>query len=325
MAENKEKLLVPNSTQIPNIILDLIVPALPEAEARVLLYIARRTYGFRKASDLIGLGQFESGIKSKGTGEVFDKGTGLKRTAIKMAIQNLEEALFIKVTRGMTKGGGKKINRYAINTGADIDEGIAKIESLRELENKRLKNKPKQRLLFGDETRSSTRPRSYARPTTRSGNDTSLGRVPDHTKESQNKENKDIASTSSPHKNLIKFFWETSKKTRGVSPLFNPRDGANLKRVLEHNLLSEADFEKLIVYYLASPEFTGFSPDISIFLSKGVLNILMNKLARDANFYKNLDSYYQTIRIATPQAPDVNEMQIRIARMKNSLVEKLTV
>ena len=71
MPENKPKSLIPNSTQVPNVILDLFIPRLPEGEARCSLYICRRTFGFHKKRDRISLSQFVDGIRDK-EGKVLD-------------------------------------------------------------------------------------------------------------------------------------------------------------------------------------------------------------------------------------------------------------
>ena len=58
MEKDQVNKLIPNSTQIPNVILDKIIPGIPNAEAKCLLYICRRTYGFHKEKDRISLTQF---------------------------------------------------------------------------------------------------------------------------------------------------------------------------------------------------------------------------------------------------------------------------
>ena len=47
------KLLIPNTTQVPNVILDEVMPKLACGPVRVLLAIIRLTYGFQKSSDRI--------------------------------------------------------------------------------------------------------------------------------------------------------------------------------------------------------------------------------------------------------------------------------
>jgi hypothetical protein len=47
------KLLIPNTTQIPNVVLDDLMPQLSGSELKVLLAIVRKTYGWQKRSDKI--------------------------------------------------------------------------------------------------------------------------------------------------------------------------------------------------------------------------------------------------------------------------------
>lgn len=132
--ENK---LIPNSTQIPNIVLDLILPELPEAEARCLLYICRRTFGFHKDEDRISFTQFENGITSK-DGEILDLGTGLSRPSISEALGNLFKVGMITV-RKSSKG-----NLYQINLNIDSDKVVKEVNQLRELTRSGKATKPKQ-------------------------------------------------------------------------------------------------------------------------------------------------------------------------------------
>src|SRR5579871_6675282 len=82
--------LLPNSTQIPDVILDFWLSELSGAELKVVLYVARRTYGFGKTSDNISLTQICSGI-TKRDGTVLDTGTGLSRSSVARAVKTLEE------------------------------------------------------------------------------------------------------------------------------------------------------------------------------------------------------------------------------------------
>jgi len=95
--------MIPNFTQIPNILLDELLPDLSKGELKVLLYIARRTYGFHKVKDKISLSQLENGIDG------YDKGTGLNRDTIIVSVNRLEEINLLQVDRT------KQINEYAIN------------------------------------------------------------------------------------------------------------------------------------------------------------------------------------------------------------------
>lgn len=80
--------LIPNSTQVPDIILDHWMAKLSGAEFKVLLYVARRTYGFGKESDNISLNQMASGIRRR-DGTWLDHGTGLSRSGVKAACNGL--------------------------------------------------------------------------------------------------------------------------------------------------------------------------------------------------------------------------------------------
>jgi predicted transcriptional regulator len=125
MDEQKHN-LIPNSSQIPNVILDLVLPRISEAEARCLLYICRRTFGFHKDEDNISFTQFESGIKTS-QGRRLDFGTGLSRPAVNTALQNLIKVGVIFVQQ-RSRG-----NRYKLNLHMDVDKVVNEINQLRGL------------------------------------------------------------------------------------------------------------------------------------------------------------------------------------------------
>lgn len=79
----------PNYTQIPNLLLDELLPSLSEKELKVLLYIMRRTLGFHKKKDGISISQLCKGIEGK------DKGTGLSNRAVIDALDRLNERQLI--------------------------------------------------------------------------------------------------------------------------------------------------------------------------------------------------------------------------------------
>jgi Bacteriophage replication protein O len=56
-------LLIPNSTQVPNFLLDKILPVVNPAEWKVITFVCRKTYGWQKREDRISLTQFERGTK----------------------------------------------------------------------------------------------------------------------------------------------------------------------------------------------------------------------------------------------------------------------
>jgi len=116
MEEHKTS-LIPNSTQLPNLILDKVFPLIPEAEARCLIYICRRTFGFHKQVDRISFSQFMDGIKDR-RGQVLDYGAGLARASVYKGLKNLIDAEAISVRK--SKAG----NYYQINLHMDVDKVV---------------------------------------------------------------------------------------------------------------------------------------------------------------------------------------------------------
>src|SRR5690348_1838862 len=104
----------PNFTQVPDEIFDVLAPTLTEGELRVLLYIVRRTFGFRRSTDAISIQQMEHGIVTK-DGRVLDRGTGMKRAAICRALHSLEAKGVVVVERGKAASGADDTNRYTLH------------------------------------------------------------------------------------------------------------------------------------------------------------------------------------------------------------------
>lgn len=98
MSGTTNNFLVPNSTQVPNVLLDEIMPLLKLAELKVMLVIVRQTYGWRKDSDKISL-------------TTFQKLTGLSRWPIVQALDKL--GCLINVEKGFH--GSRPENRYSLN------------------------------------------------------------------------------------------------------------------------------------------------------------------------------------------------------------------
>jgi hypothetical protein len=53
--------LLPNTTQVPNVVLDRWMAPMTGAEIKVVLYVVRRAYGFRRTSDCISVAQMSTG------------------------------------------------------------------------------------------------------------------------------------------------------------------------------------------------------------------------------------------------------------------------
>ncbi len=109
--------LIPNSTQIPDVILDRWMAELSGAEFKVLLYIARRTYGFGKDHDTISLSQIAHGLTRR-DGTVLDRGTGVSRASVARALKVLEErGAVVRKTNLSAKTREFEENTYKINLG----------------------------------------------------------------------------------------------------------------------------------------------------------------------------------------------------------------
>ncbi len=80
----------PNFTPIPDQLFDEQLPDLTGAELKVLLYIMRRTFGFKKESDNISLNQICKGILTR-DGRILDRGTGLSQSTVQIALKGLLE------------------------------------------------------------------------------------------------------------------------------------------------------------------------------------------------------------------------------------------
>jgi hypothetical protein len=115
--------LIPNSTQIPDVILDHWMADLSGAELKVLLYVARRTYGFGKESDNISLNQMAEGIKRR-DGSILDHGTGLSRSGVKSACNGLiQRGLLVRVNNRSPGGLECEESTYRLNLFA-APEGV---------------------------------------------------------------------------------------------------------------------------------------------------------------------------------------------------------
>lgn len=111
--------LIPNSTQIPDVILDHWMAALSGAEFKVLLYVARRTYGFGKESDNISLNQMAAGIRRR-DGTQLDHGTGLSRSGVKSACNSLiDRGILVRVNNHNHESRECEESTYRLNLYAD--------------------------------------------------------------------------------------------------------------------------------------------------------------------------------------------------------------
>jgi hypothetical protein len=95
----------PRYTPVPDEFFDDLMVDLSLAEIRLVLYISRRTFGFKKRADAISLSQMEEGIRKK-DGTVLDRGTGLSRRSILPALKSLiEKGIVVREERKNAEQG----------------------------------------------------------------------------------------------------------------------------------------------------------------------------------------------------------------------------
>ena len=108
----------PNYTQVPDDVFDVLMPQLTEAELRVLLYVIRRTFGFKKASDDISLKQLVEGIRTQ-DGRVLDSGAGVAKSSAVRAVKGLIAKGIVRARRNQSKERGYEATTYALRFKSD--------------------------------------------------------------------------------------------------------------------------------------------------------------------------------------------------------------
>jgi phage replication O-like protein O len=88
----------PNYTQVPDELFDTLMVELSGAELKVLLYIIRRTFGFKRDSDTISLSQMLGGLRAS-DGRQLDQGAGLTKKPLPAALRSLAERGVILIER----------------------------------------------------------------------------------------------------------------------------------------------------------------------------------------------------------------------------------
>ena len=116
----------PNGTIVPDDVFDVLLPELSEAELRVLLYIIRRTFGFKKNSDAISLSQMVNGIQAR-DGRILDRGTGMTRRGVMKGAAGLIEKGIVTAEKRMSEDGVNSINVYSLRFKAEVGEGVGNV------------------------------------------------------------------------------------------------------------------------------------------------------------------------------------------------------
>ncbi len=109
-----EGFTTPNTTPVPDVVFDKLLARLGEAELKALLYIIRRTFGFKRDKDPISFNQFLRGITTR-DGRVFDEGCGINsRTTLSTALKSLEKKGIVVSEKGMDERGENETTVYTL-------------------------------------------------------------------------------------------------------------------------------------------------------------------------------------------------------------------
>src|SRR5947209_7057019 len=112
----------PLYTQVPDDLFDywLAPGRLTDCELRILLYIIRRTFGFKKTADDISFSQLTSGIVTR-EGRRLDYGAGVSRASAQRAVAGLEQKGLIEARRNRSAERGNEPTTYRLRLRATED------------------------------------------------------------------------------------------------------------------------------------------------------------------------------------------------------------
>ncbi len=108
----------PNNTQVPDELFDELMVHLSGAELKVLLYIIRRTFGFKRETDNISLSQMLNGIVKR-DGTRLDHGTGLSKPTLLNALRSLTQNGLVVSQRRRTTARGDEATTYCLRLLSD--------------------------------------------------------------------------------------------------------------------------------------------------------------------------------------------------------------
>ena len=314
----KTSKLLPNTTQIPNIILDDWLPRLNDVEFRILMVITRQTLGWvmddesgrRKERDWLSMAQ----LAHK---------TGRGRTQISSNLKSLiENHQLIEAT---DKEGGlldtaekRKSNRGQIFYRLTLRDPQA---SLFDSPRVRKPNTQEARVRKPDTTIPNTTKETHI---TKDNlvNEESFTPV-----DNVGKKEEKVLKPPSDHKLFIDFFYQATKATRNVATIITAADAKMLKQALDRGIKRET-LEQVAIFFLTDKDFTKFSPTIRTLLSGGIITGLINRMQNEPEFWKKLDGYSERRGIQTALAGDpkkIAESASRFLELKKALTASLSM
>ncbi|MFN8533392.1 MAG: DnaA N-terminal domain-containing protein [Dehalococcoidia bacterium] len=121
----------PGYTQVPDEFFDVCLPNLSGAETKVMCYLFRRTFGWKKESDAVSLSQLTDGIVRR-DGSRLDGGAGVTRETASNALRSLEKKGLIVRLPQIRPDGGTGTTVYQIRfrgQSADPTRGVGESDS----------------------------------------------------------------------------------------------------------------------------------------------------------------------------------------------------
>lgn len=113
----------PTYTQVPDELFDELMPRLSESELKVLLYVIRRTYGFKKDTDNISLKQMVEGIRTR-DGRQLDNGTGLSRPGVTKGVKGLVGKGVLLAVRNTSVERGDEPTTYSLRFADPVETSL---------------------------------------------------------------------------------------------------------------------------------------------------------------------------------------------------------
>lgn len=315
----KTSQILPNTTQIPNIILDEWLTRLSDCEFKILIVIVRQTLGWvmdddsgrRKERDWLSMSQL--GFK-----------TGYGRTKISQNIKSLVEVhRLIEATdldgNILDTAEKRKNNRSRIFYRLTLkDPEPTLFDKPRRVQKVNIGNVHVQKMNT-QKVNTTKETQLYKREL---ATDESVAPV-DNVGTSEKKPSK----PPSDHTQFIDFFYRAADGARGVKTIITGADAKMLKQAIDRGI-SRNTLEQAAVFFLYDPSFREFAPTIRTLLSAGIITGIMNKMQNGADFWKRLDDYSGRRGIQSALAGDpkkIAESTSRFLEMKKALTTSLTM
>jgi hypothetical protein len=101
-------------SSVPDVFFDQWLGVLTGAEYKVLTYLCRRTFGFRRDSAGISAAQIAAGLRTR-DGRVLDRGTNIHLTTVREALRRLVKRGLVQRQPQFAANGAQMPNRYSVN------------------------------------------------------------------------------------------------------------------------------------------------------------------------------------------------------------------